>query len=200
MTEDRYEHIVHPFPPLYDEESRILILGSLPSVKSREQMFFYGHPQNRFWKVISRVLGEKLPVTIDDKKAMLHAHHIALWDAIYSCDIIGSSDSSIKNVTPTDLSKIVEASKVTKVICNGKTSGKYYAKYQQKILGIEPVVLPSRFPNLLVNGTSGIALRFQWISWLTSGVLRYRIYANYRQKINSYITFSKAFCRMMYNE
>ena len=136
MTEDRYEHIVHPFPPLYDEESRILILGSLPSVKSREQMFFYGHPQNRFWKVIS----------IDDKKAMLHAHHIALWDAIYSCDIIGSSDSSIKNVTPTDLSKIVEASKVTKVICNGKTSGKYYAKYQQKILGIEPVVLPSTSP------------------------------------------------------
>ena len=117
MTEDRYEHIVHPFPPLYDEKSRILILGSLPSVKSREQMFFYGHPQNRFWKVISRVLGEKLPVTIDEKKAMLHAHHIALWDAIYSCDIIGSSDSSIKNVTPTDLSKIVEASKVTKVIC-----------------------------------------------------------------------------------
>ena len=126
MTEDRYEHIVHPFPPLYDEKSRILILGSLPSVKSREQMFFYGHPQNRFWKVISRVLGEKLPVTIDEKKAMLHAHHIALWDAIYSCDIIGS--------------------KVTKVICNGKTSGKYYAKYQQKILGIEPVVLPSTSP------------------------------------------------------
>ena len=121
----------------------------------------------------------------------MHAHHIALWDAIYSCDIIGSSDSSIKNVTPTDLSKIVEASKVTKVICNGKTSGKYYAKYQQKILGIEPVVLPS---------TSPANLRFQWISWLTSGVLRYRIYANYRQKINSYITFSKAFCRMMYNE
>lgn len=191
MTKDRYEHIVHPFPPLYDEKSRILILGSLPSVKSREQMFFYGHPQNRFWKVISRVLGEKLPVTIDEKKAMLHAHHIALWDAIYSCDIIGSSDSSIKNVTPTDLSKIVEASKVTKVICNGKTSGKFYAKYQQKILGIEPVVLPS---------TSPANAAFRWISWLTSGVLRYRIYANYRQKINSYITFSKAFCRMMYNE
>ena len=146
MTEDRYEHIVHPFPPLYDEKSRILILGSLPSVKSREQMFFYGHPQNRFWKVISRVLGETLPVTIDEKKGMLHAHHIALWDAIYSCDIIGSSDSSIKNVTPTDLSKIVEASKVTKVICNGRTSGKYYAKYQQKTLGIEPVVLPSTSP------------------------------------------------------
>ena len=141
-----YQTVTHQFEPVFDEDSKVLILGTFPSVKSREQMFFYGHPQNRFWKVISRVLGEKLPVTIDDKKAMLHAHHIALWDAIYSCDIIGSSDSSIKNVTPTDLSKIVEASKVTKVICNGKTSGKYYAKYQQKILGIEPVVLPSTSP------------------------------------------------------
>ena len=141
-----YQTVTHQFEPVFDEDSKVLILGTCPSVKSREQMFFYGHPQNRFWKVISRVLGEKLPVTIDDKKAMLHAHHIALWDAIYSCDIIGSSDSSIKNVTPTDLSKIVEASKVTKVICNGKTSGKYYAKYQQKILGIEPVVLPSTSP------------------------------------------------------
>ena len=141
-----YQTVTHQFEPVFDEDSKVLILGTFPSVKSREQMFFYGHPQNRFWKVISRVLGEKLPVTIDEKKAMLHAHHIALWDAIYSCDIIGSSDSSIKNVTPTDLSKIVEASKVTKVICNGKTSGKYYAKYQQKILGIEPVVLPSTSP------------------------------------------------------
>lgn len=146
MTEDRYEHIVHPFPPLYDEKSRVLILGSLPSVKSREQMFFYGHPQNRFWKVISRVLGEKLPVTIDEKKTMLHAHHIALWDAVYSCDIIGSSDSSIKNVTPTDLREIIENSNVKKIICNGRTAGKYYMKYQQNVLGIEPMVLPSTSP------------------------------------------------------
>lgn len=143
---DRYEHIVHPFPPLYDADSEILILGSLPSVKSREQMFFYGHPQNRFWKVMSSVLQEQLPVTIEEKKSMLHAHHIALWDAIYSCDIIGSSDSSIKNVTPTDLSEIVSGSKVTKILCNGRTSGKYYAKYQYKNLKIEPVILPSTSP------------------------------------------------------
>ncbi len=142
----KYEHIVHPFPPLYDDDSEILILGSLPSVKSREQMFFYGHPQNRFWKVMSRVLGEELPTTIDEKKIMLHAHHIALWDAIYSCDIIGSSDSSIKNVIPTDPGKIISSSKVTKVICNGKTSGKYFSKYQQKELDIEPVILPSTSP------------------------------------------------------
>ena len=94
----KYEHIVHPFLPLYDENSTILILGSLPSVKSREQMFFYGHPQNRFWKVMAAITGEKIPETIEEKKELLHKHHIALWDTIYSCDIVGSSDSSIKNV------------------------------------------------------------------------------------------------------
>ena len=111
----QYEHIIHPFPPLYDNNSKILILGSLPSVKSREQMFFYGHPQNRFWKVITAVINNsgmndkniEVPVTIEDKKQMLHNNHIALWDTIYSCDIIGSSDSSIKNVVPTDLGQII---------------------------------------------------------------------------------------------
>ena len=98
-----YTHVTHPFPALYNKESEILILGSLPSVKSREQMFFYGHPQNRFWKVIAAVLNEPVPKNIEEKKAMLYRHHVALWDTIYSCDIIGSSDSSIKNVVPTDL-------------------------------------------------------------------------------------------------
>ena len=85
----------HPFPPLYDKNSKVLILGSFPSVKSREQMFFYGHPQNRFWKVVSAVMGTDTPVTIDEKSEFLHANHIALWDVIASCDITGSSDSSI---------------------------------------------------------------------------------------------------------
>lgn len=146
MDENKYEHIVHPFPPLYDDRSRILILGSLPSVKSREQMFFYGHPQNRFWKVMSAVLGEVLPTTIKEKKRMLLKHRIALWDTIYSCDIIGSSDSSIKNVTPTDLRQIVEGSEVQRIFCNGGTSGRYFQKYQQKTLGMEATVLPSTSP------------------------------------------------------
>lgn len=146
MDEKKYEHIVHPFPPLYDDRSRILILGSLPSVKSREQMFFYGHPQNRFWKVMSAVLGEALPTTIEEKKQMLLKHRIALWDTIYSCDIIGSSDSSIKNVTPTDLRQIVERSEVQRIFCNGGTSGRYFQKYQQKMLGMEATVLPSTSP------------------------------------------------------
>lgn len=146
MEEKKHEHIVHPFPPLYDANSEILILGSLPSVKSREQMFFYGHPQNRFWKVMSAVLGEALPTTIEQKKQMLLKHRIALWDTIYSCDIIGSSDSSIKNVTPTDLRRILEKSKVQRIFCNGGTSGRYFQKYQQKVLGMEATVLPSTSP------------------------------------------------------
>ena len=146
MEEKKYEHIVHPFPPLYDANSEILILGSLPSVKSREQMFFYGHPQNRFWKVMSAVLGEALPTTIEQKKQMFLKHRIALWDTIYSCDIIGSSDSSIKNVTPTDLGRILEESKVQRIFCNGGTSGRYFQKYQQKVLGMEATVLPSTSP------------------------------------------------------
>ena len=112
MNESKYEHIVHPFPPLYNSESRILILGSLPSVKSREQMFFYGHPQNRFWKMISGVFEEAVPQTIEEKKAFMLKHNIAMWDTIYSCDIIGSSDSSIKNVVPTDLKSIIDNSKI----------------------------------------------------------------------------------------
>lgn len=146
MNESKYEHIVHPFPPLYNSESRILILGSLPSVKSREQMFFYGHPQNRFWKMISGVFEEAVPQTIEEKKAFMLKHNIAMWDTIYSCDIIGSSDSSIKNVVPTDLKSIIDNSKIEKVICNGKTSGKYYEKYQMKYLGIKPDILPSTSP------------------------------------------------------
>lgn len=142
----KYEHIVHPFPPLYDESSTILILGSLPSVKSREQLFFYGHPQNRFWKVMAALTDENVPMTIDEKKELLHKHHIALWDTIYSCDIVGSSDSSIKNVVPTDIEPIINNSKITKIFCNGNTSGKYYKKYQQNNIGIEAVVLPSTSP------------------------------------------------------
>ena len=150
----QYEHIIHPFPPLYDNNSKILILGSLPSVKSREQMFFYGHPQNRFWKMLAAVLGEKIPETIEEKKELLHRNHIALWDnnhialwdTIYSCDIIGSSDSSIKNVVPTDLGQIISNSRIERVYCNGAASGNYYKKYQQKVLGIEAEVLPSTSP------------------------------------------------------
>ena len=139
-------HIIHPFPPLYDSESEILILGSFPSVKSREQKFFYGHKQNRFWKVMAAVLETAVPETIEEKKKMLYRHHIALWDSIYSCDIIGSSDSSIKNAVPTDLGQIITGSKIRKIFCNGAASGICFKKYQEKELQITADILPSTSP------------------------------------------------------
>lgn len=112
--------ITHPFPALYDRDSRILILGSFPSVKSREQRFFYGHPQNRFWRVMAAVLDCETPQSIDEKKEMLLNHHVALWDSIASCSIEGSSDASIENVVPNDLTPIFSAAKIRQVFCNGK--------------------------------------------------------------------------------
>jgi len=138
--------IKHPFPPLYDSNSKILILGSFPSVKSREQMFFYGHPQNRFWKVIAAVFECDLPTTIDEKRDFLLVNNIALWDVIASCDIVGSSDSSIKNVVPNDLSEILDGSEVDKIFVNGKASEKYFNKYTREVVGREAICLPSTSP------------------------------------------------------
>ena len=138
--------IQHPFPPLYDEKSKILILGSFPSVKSREQMFFYGHPQNRFWKVISAVFDSELPKTIDEKREFLLSNKIALWDVIASCDIVGSSDVSIKNVAANDLTQILKSANIKKIFVNGKTAEKYYNKYIKETINKEAVCLPSTSP------------------------------------------------------
>ena len=136
----------HPFPPLFTPHSKILILGSFPTVKSREQKFFYGHPQNRFWKVVSEVLGCETPLTIEEKKAFLLEHGIALWDVIASCGITGSSDTSIKNVIPNDISEILEAGDIKQIFVNGKTAEKYYRKYIEDKTGIKALCLPSTSP------------------------------------------------------
>ena len=138
--------VSHPFPPLYNGNSKILILGSFPSVKSREQMFFYGHPQNRFWKVISAVFCEKTPETIEDKKEFLLSHGIALWDSVKSCDIVGSSDSSIKNVVPNDIGIILKSADIRAIFTNGKTSDKYYNMYIKDAVGRDSICLPSTSP------------------------------------------------------
>ena len=132
--------VIHPIPPVFDRNSKILILGSFPSVKSREGHFFYHHPQNRFWKTLAGVLDVPVPDTIDEKKAFLLSHRIALWDVIASCSIEGSSDSSIRDVVPNDLS-VIRA-----IFCNGKTSWNYYRKYQEAVTGIPAVSLPSTSP------------------------------------------------------
>ena len=140
------QRLLHPFPPLYDERSRILILGSFPSVKSREQNFFYGHPQIRFWKVMAAVLDCETPRDIPAKRDMLLRHGIALWDSIGSCEIRGSSDASIDKAAPNDLSPIFRTAGIRQVFCNGKKSHEMYRKFQEKELGRSAVCLPSTSP------------------------------------------------------
>lgn len=127
--QSKYEHVTHTFGPVYDVDSKILILGSLPSVKSREQQFYYGHPQNRFWKVLTAVFGGTEPETIDQKKDILLKNHIALWDVIASCDIIGSSDSTIKNVKENDMRIILDSADIMAICFNGGKAYELFKKY-----------------------------------------------------------------------
>jgi hypoxanthine-DNA glycosylase len=136
----------HPFEPVYDAHSNVLILGTFPSVKSREHHFYYGHPQNRFWKVIAALTKSELPTTLEAKKALLLTHGIAIWDVIHSCDITGSSDSSIKNVVPMDFSTILAQSQVKRIFANGATAAKLYQTYCEKNTSIPIMKLPSTSP------------------------------------------------------
>ena len=138
--------IVHPIPPLFDKNSKTLILGSFPSVKSREAAFFYGHPQNRFWSVLAKIYRIQKPETVEEKKKLVLENSLALWDVIASCEIIGSSDSSISDVTANDLSIIINNSKIERIFVNGKTAEKYYNKYTYPKTGIKAVCLPSTSP------------------------------------------------------
>lgn len=138
--------VVHPIPPVYDEHSRVLILGSFPSVKSRENRFFYGHPQNRFWKVLAAVYERAVPQTIEEKKVLLLECGIALWDVIASCEIEGSADSTIKHAVPNDVGQILEAADIERIFVNGKTAEKYYNRYLRDHLGREAICLPSTSP------------------------------------------------------
>lgn len=140
------QRIVHPIPPLFDKDCTKLILGSFPSVKSREAQFFYGHPQNRFWKLLAELFSEEVPQTVEEKSALVLRHHIAMWDTIHSCTITGSSDSSIKDVVPNDLSVIIDNSRVTQIFANGTASYKLYQKYIYPVTGIQAVKLPSTSP------------------------------------------------------
>ena len=137
---------LHNIPPVYDEHSTRLILGSFPSILSRRTDFFYAHPQNRFWKVLAAVFDCKVPSTIAEKKDLILSHKLALFDVIASCEIAGSADSAIKNVIPNDLSPILKSSKITEIYVNGKTAEKYYNKYLRSKTGIDCICLPSTSP------------------------------------------------------
>lgn len=136
----------HTIPPFYRENSEILILGSFPSPKSRESGFYYGHPQNRFWRVISAVFGENLPQTIDEKSDFLERRQIALWDVLASCEIHGAEDSSIKNEVPNDISEILNHSPIRRIFTTGGTAYRLYRKYLLPQCNIDAYPLPSTSP------------------------------------------------------
>jgi hypoxanthine-DNA glycosylase len=138
--------IIHPIPPLFDENSKTLILGSFPSVKSRESAFFYGYKQNRFWQVVASVLGEKTPNSIEEKKKLILGNNLALWDVIGKCEIEGSADSTIKNVTANDLTIILNNAPIDRIFVNGKTALKYYDKFILPSINRPAILLPSTSP------------------------------------------------------
>lgn len=140
------ETVSHTFPPVYDGESRVLILGTMPSPKSREQGFYYGHPRNRFWKVLSELLEEELPDTIEEKKDMVLRHHLAVWDVLASCDIRGADDGSIRNPVPNDMNVVLQAAPIQAVFATGGKAAQLYRRYCEKECGMPVIQLPSTSP------------------------------------------------------
>lgn len=136
----------HNIQPIYNKDSQILILGSFPSVKSREAQFFYHHPQNRFWKILTPLYNYETLKSIDEKKEFLLTHHIALWDVIESCEIIGSSDSSIENVKVNDILSIIKNSSIKVIYTNGKKAHQLYQKYCLPMTHKQDICLPSSSP------------------------------------------------------
>lgn len=161
-SDEGYQHIEHGFEPVFDRHSRVLVLGSFPSVLSRANAFYYGNPQNRFWRVIAARLGAPVPpnegdpladgtpatldASIAAKRFMLLDGGVALWDVIESCDIKGSSDASIRNVVPAHIELITSNVSIEQVICNGGTAGRLYKRYLQERTGLPAVILPSTSP------------------------------------------------------
>lgn len=146
MKEVSWERVTHSFLPICNQNSKVLILGTAPSVKSRENQFYYGHPQNRFWRVLAGITGAQVPQSIEEKREFLLSKGIAIYDVIESCDILGSSDSSIRNVVPADLSGILQITGKIPIFGNGGTAFRLYQKHQQKTTGIPMVLLPSTSP------------------------------------------------------
>ncbi len=158
------------FEPVWDGNSRLLILGSFPSVKSREEGFYYGHPRNRFWPLLARILKADPPQTVNEKRSLLLANRIALWDVCASCEIVGSSDASIRNVIPNDLGAILAAAPITRIVTNGKTADRLYRTYQYPNTGIEAICLPSTSP---ANAAFGMERLLEaWQPVIADGIMK----------------------------
>lgn len=171
VVPEGYQRISHGFDPVYDERSRVLVLGSFPSVLSRVNDFYYGNPQNRFWRVVAACTGEEAPPSGDiaAKRALLLRHGIALWDVIDRCDIKGSSDASIRNVVPANVSLVTDAAPIEAVLCNGATAGRLYRRWLEPLTGMPAEVLPSTSP---ANAAWSLErLRVRWTQALTPHLL-----------------------------
>lgn len=140
------ETVTHEFPPLFDKDSRVLVLGTIPSPKSREQGFYYGHPRNRFWKMLAQVFGEKVPETIEEKKALALGKHVALWDVLASCTIRGAEDASIRDAVPNDMNVILSRAEIRAVFTTGTKAASLYRKYCEPVCGMPCIPLPSTSP------------------------------------------------------
>ena len=138
--------LIHPIDPVYDAGSRVLLLGSFPSPKSREMGFPYGHPQNRFWPVLAALWGEPVPEGADERRAFALRHHIALWDVLHACEIAGASDASIQHPIPNDIRPILAAAPIHNIYTTGSTSHKLYKKYIEPVCGRPAIPLPSTSP------------------------------------------------------
>jgi hypoxanthine-DNA glycosylase len=136
------------FLPIYNANSRALILGTYPSPKSREMSFYYGHPQNRFWTMLAHLVGEEVPQRedVEAKKQLILRHGLALWDTLESCTITGASDASIRDVVPNDIASLLRRAPIEAVFCNGATAYRIYTKYILPTSGIVAHKLPSTSP------------------------------------------------------
>lgn len=141
-----YTHVVHSIPPTYDERSRVLVLGSVPSPRSRQTGFNYGHPQNRFWRVLAQLAAEPVPATNQLKRDFCLRHGIALWDVVAECDIVGASDTSIRNPVPNELTLITRAAPIEAVFCTGAKAHALYRRLCQDEVGMPAQRLPSTSP------------------------------------------------------
>ena len=147
------EHLIHPFEPFFDSDSRVLILGTMPSPKSRQGMFYYGHPQNRFWKILPDLFDEPPLTDLEEKKAFLHEHHIALWDVLSACDIKGADDASIRNPVPSDLTRVLDHCRISAVFTNGQKASRFYEKFHKYRFPVPWYPLPSTSPANCRNWT-----------------------------------------------
>lgn len=143
MALSNYQTLSHGFGPFIPTKAKYLFLGTFPSVKSREQEFYYGHPQNNFWRLLADIFHDEVPVTLSDKKAFLEHNQVAVYDVIESCDIIGSSDASIKNIVPTDIESIVTEHSIERIFVNGRLAEKIFQQYHPEL---KATYLPSSSP------------------------------------------------------